>query len=76
MPTSVRTTIAPISEVQTEAYAVPGPEELKDARLKLVVSSLELARKWTNQRNKLVEHMEANWERHEKGRSIFSIEWY
>lgn len=69
MPTSVRKTLAPSSEAQSEAYATPGPPELKDARLKLVTSSLELAKKRLVERAIRAEHMEENWARHERGRS-------
>eukprot|EP01127_Copromyxa_protea_P004443 TRINITY_DN14302_c0_g1_i1.p1 TRINITY_DN14302_c0_g1~~TRINITY_DN14302_c0_g1_i1.p1 ORF type:complete len:519 (+),score=107.06 TRINITY_DN14302_c0_g1_i1:75-1559(+) len=65
MPTTVRRTLQPTTEVQTEA--TPGPPELKEARLKLVTSSLEHAKKRLADRAKVVEHMENNWELHEKG---------
>lgn len=77
MPTTVRKNVAPSPDTQTEAYATPGPPELKDARLKLVHSSLEAASKRLAERSKIVAHMEEHWERHEKGllalHSVFTL---
>jgi U4/U6 small nuclear ribonucleoprotein PRP4 len=65
--------MTPSSEAQTEAYATPGPPELKDARLKLVKSSLDLTKQRLAERSVLAEHMEQHWEKHEKGNLFFVL---
>jgi U4/U6 small nuclear ribonucleoprotein PRP4 len=67
MPTVLRPHATPfVSEQQAEAFAAEGSEILKEARLKLVRSSLSHARDRLNRRREAIEDFEQNWDEHEK----------